>query len=386
MIIEPASLDIVTRDGVDGFTYTLMPGEHPEDDPVAEIDVDALGARLNGTDLDGDTEVNTTILQVSWTEDGVSKSGTFLLMETEPAEHPLWGSSADMSVFVLDGDHPPQFGTLAEWDAWIESVTVAEPTGDVAPGQFITFDDAGGTTFRAHLGTDGDDNLTGSGKRNFLDGGDGNDTLNGSNGRDRLFGGDGDDSLTGGAGNDWLDPGDNSFWDQVRAGTGRDTISLSSIEEGFVDIYHDDLDQGIVARIDGDANTAVIDKGSNGRTEIIDIAKPMYAGWNTNTGGLGLWGTDHDDRFFVNALDDGWMNLVGGAGNDVFFLEDSNDHIRLSYNLGATTGIRANLEKGVVYNDGQGGRDRIEGDVFEFRASDLDDRIIGSSGNDRFIT
>lgn len=54
----------------------------------------------------------------------------------------------------------------------------------------------------AIVGTDGNDNLSGSRKNDTLVGGAGNDTLNGGGGDDTLYGGTGADKMTGGSGND----------------------------------------------------------------------------------------------------------------------------------------------------------------------------------------
>lgn len=54
-------------------------------------------------------------------------------------------------------------------------------------------------------GNDGNDGIDGGNGNDYLLGGGGNDTINGNNGDDAIFGGEGDDNLDGGPGDDWID-------------------------------------------------------------------------------------------------------------------------------------------------------------------------------------
>jgi Ca2+-binding RTX toxin-like protein len=77
------------------------------------------------------------------------------------------------------------------------------------------------------LGGPGDDDLTGDGDANFIDGRDGNDTLHGRDGPDALVGGSGRDTLSAEAGDDSLDTLDGAV-DSSSCGAGHDSVVADS--------------------------------------------------------------------------------------------------------------------------------------------------------------
>ena len=222
-------------------------------------------------------------------------------------------------------------------------------------------------------------------------GGAGNDTIRGTDGIDRLGGGPGDDEIN---------PRDNPNYDHVYASTGNDRIIYTENENGWQGLFYSRswagptaLDEsGVTVTLDGAANRATIDKGSNGTDTLVDVAKPLAAGWMY--GGLAIYGTRGDDVFNLSLDHDQWMMARGEAGNDTFNLRslrwESNElpgaRIRVDYSS-SPGGIVIDLRAGRAANDGFGDVDTFtfnDGD-FEIQGSRYSDTILGSDGDDRFI-
>ena len=230
------------------------------------------------------------------------------------------------------------------------------------------------------------------GRVHHLVGGAGNDTIRGTNDIDLLEGGPGDDEIN---------PRDNPNWDNVYASVGNDRIVYTENENGWQGLYYSrswrsartELDEsGITVTLDGAANRATVDKGSNGTDTIVDVSKPLDAGWTT--GGLGLYGTKGDDVFNLTLDREQWMVVQGEAGNDTFNLEShrwvsdalQSATIRVDYSS-SPGGIEIDLRSGRASDDGFGDVDTFtfnDGD-FEIRGSNHTDTIRGSDGDDRFI-
>jgi Ca2+-binding RTX toxin-like protein len=245
-----------------------------------------------------------------------------------------------------------------------------------------------------HVGGNGNDVLShDSGAEpptsSLLVGNGGNDTLTGSDGDDLLYGGDGEDELNGGAGNDFLDVGDNvRGWDRVRAGTGNDTVDFGSMTsgQGYADLFHDDLNAGIVATLNGAANSLSINKGANGTTTVQNVQNPLTGD------GLGLNGTDHNDTFNVT-LQSGafaWTQIDGRDGVDSYNLNYGGGTIRINFR--GTEGAVVNTATGTVANDGHGNAESfsVSGDAgrmfgLEVRTGMHNDSVIGSNAHERFI-
>ncbi|MBE1282468.1 MAG: hypothetical protein GJ676_04075 [Rhodobacteraceae bacterium] len=391
-----ANLHLVTKNNVDSLSYTLDPlgNGQPGHERTVTFSVNALELRLNGEKIvingpDWDTRVMT----IGWTDAGnVARTSTLLLLESDGLiNDPVHGSVRYESIFVIDGHPLPNITTPAQFhnfdDNQITSAN-AVTSGPLGPNKVIDFVDFGMTKSNAKIGTAGNDNLVGTNAANVLEGLAGDDVLDGKGGNDRLSGGDGSDRLLGGNGADYLTTGDNQGSDYVLAGHGNDTVDMSGIVEGYVHLEHHDVASKIVVNIDGNANTGSISKGKKGTTTLIDVAAPMMAGYQFDTGGLGVMGTSRADTFNVTVNDAGWMQISGLKGNDKYVIGVSTGTIRLDLNRdNPTQGVVANLSTGVIANDGHGDRDKISGPgrINELRTTMHDDNVIGSNGNDRFI-
>lgn len=128
-------------------------------------------------------------------------------------------------------------------------------------------------------GTDGNDKLFGTAKRDVIHGGLGNDAIYGSGGDDVICGGDGDDQIAGQAGNDLLD-----------GGNGNDRVTFASAPAAvIVDLF---------------AKSA----SGEGSDTVVNMEN--------------ITGTRFDDQLTGN---DGPNNIVGLAGIDAFWGLKGND-------------------------------------------------------------
>lgn len=383
------TLELVVPDSVTTFSYTvnpLGPGEGPGDETI-EIDVNDLEVRLNG-DTSLPPLADPSIFEVEWTNASNQQQTTLaFVLEIKNFQHPTLGTVDADFIFVIGGAPLPTINSIAEWNAFdlsIDGITI--PGGNLAPGQdnpltaLFPVQSEDDTITGTHL----NDNIDGGAGNDTIRGLDGDDNLIGGAGRDKLFGGNGADLLFGGLGNDIINPGENGpgSLDHIEAGRGKDKVILSDIKTGYAQFGHYDITKRITVNIDGNANTATINKGTQGRTNIIDIKNPLTAD------GLGIIGTAKNDIFNINPGDTGWMQVRGGAGADTFNIAASTGTVRLDYRDSyATSGIHANFKKGKVANDGFGNTDTITGTghVNEIRATMMNDTIIGSDQNERFI-
>ncbi|MEP1963726.1 calcium-binding protein, partial [Tateyamaria sp.] len=207
-------------------------------------------------------------------------------------------------------------------------------------------------------------------------------TVLGSGEFDSLYGGIGNDSIVAGADNGGFEGSD------VEGTLGNDTIDFSNVSNTtfqFLD-FEDFVNGSVTFNVDAVANTGRI-TGAGFATTLVDPRRVMEAD------GLGLEGGELNDVFNIVNTDDGWFNLRGNEGNDVYNLEIGGGG-RISFNFGSTSdpifGLVADLSTGTVSNDGFGGQDTINvigGDGrLEIRATDNNDSIMGSDRNDSFIT
>ncbi|SMX31544.1 calcium-binding protein [Octadecabacter ascidiaceicola] len=218
------------------------------------------------------------------------------------------------------------------------------------------------------LGTDGDDNIDGGEGFDTLSGGEGNDTIEGGRGKDSVSGGSGYDTLSGGAWNDTLDGG--SGFDDLDGGDGNDILfgglGKDLLEgDGGNDVLHGgewidglfggDGDDTLV----GDVGDDILNGGdgidilSGGDGDDIGIGGD---GADTIFGGDGddlllgssfpsidpatfraiRDGSDLDefgrDAFLAVKGGDGYFDsLVGGNGDDFYYLTDEADEARGSH-------------------------------------------------------
>ena len=212
-------------------------------------------------------------------------------------------------------------------------------------------------------------------------GGPGNDTLRGTNGGDRLNGGDGDDVINPRSndyrvGDDYVDGSRGSDRIVYTDSTGSRAYQHLSYLWVY-DAHHDT--GGLTVTVDGVANRATVDKGSDGTDTIVDVANPL------RTGGFGFEGTSANDVFDLTIGSDQWMQVSGGPGNDRFNMRGDGGN-RISYAFPSPrNGIDVDLAARRANDDGFGDVDTFTGRVGEIRGTDLSDTIRGSNNDESFI-
>jgi Ca2+-binding RTX toxin-like protein len=335
---------------------------------------------LNGTQFGTGPglEPETSMLAVDWTLNGVPKQSTVLILFFENDPISGGGTLDGDYIFVLDGDPLPAIVSPDDWEAFEQSIdfdTLAVPTGAYGPQTDIPLSSLGGNKNQ-------NDKLVGTSDADMFESGAGNDVVRGLDGDDHLDGGAGKDKPFGGNGNDRFNPGDNTSYDDIIAGKGNDTVDFSDLSVGYAGLLHFDLNRRIVVDIDAGDNTGTINKGSNGTTTILDVKNPVEAG--NDIGGLGIFGTGKNDIFNVAfGAKGGWISLSGEAGDDTFNISTGGS-VRLDYRS-ASTGVKVNLTRGKTTEDGFGGTDTINGQVWEVRTSMQDDRVIGTDEHESVI-
>ncbi len=353
------SLSIVAPDSTTSFTYDIInyPGHTYEAGDFRDIDISAniYGFELDGTyyaetNDEGDFEV--AMGRINWTG-GV----TYVLSFFTP------DSDVDY-MFAIGGAALPTITTLAQFESFLGQIdfdtTGGVTSGAYGPGSTISFGGAPGVVVTENevvnqtiTGTTGDDTLQG---------GDGNDTINplsNSYGEDRIVGSGGDDSII---------------------------LSDTTLASWVVLDYSGFA--GVTFDMNGVTNTASVDKGNGDVDTITDINTPL----NWDSYGIGFYGTAGDDTFNVTMGADQWIDLRGGGGDNTFNL-DIQSLVRVSYHYdgisGPSTGIVANLNTGIVANNGYGGTDTINvtdsGGQLQLRGTDFADRITGSALAEDFI-
>lgn len=218
-------------------------------------------------------------------------------------------------------------------------------------------------------GDGGDDNLSGGYGNDRLDGGDGddylegglgNDVLSGGNRFDRLYGNEGNDTLLGQAGFDHLDGGAGD--DLLDGGSDLDPFSPSDwFDEDYVGFM--DAATGVTVNL----ATGVALDGQGGTDTLIDIE--------------GVYGTIYADSLIGgNPLNDDWEAFMGSPGGDTI---DGGSGFDIVYYFSQYRGIHADLELGEIYNP-YGDLDTVV-NIEAVSATDQNDRLFGSSGDDMFL-
>ncbi|MGI4850199.1 MAG: calcium-binding protein [Janthinobacterium lividum] len=180
----------------------------------------------------------------------------------------------------------------------------------------------GGTDDDMLYGEDGNDKLFGGAGNDTLYGGGGNDVIVGGAAINQealdagvpdnnfLYGGNGDDTLLGGGGQDYLDGGAGA--DEMEGGRGDDYYLVNSVNDSILEQQNEGFDTVVSS-----ANTIL---GAN--IEQLNLVE----GYRINGTGNRL-----DNRLFGNSQDnilDGvtgadWM--VGGLGNDTYYIDNAGD-------------------------------------------------------------
>ncbi|MEM0949465.1 MAG: Ig-like domain-containing protein, partial [Pseudomonadota bacterium] len=219
--------------------------------------------------------------------------------------------------------------------------------------------------------------------------------FNGNEGDDDLIGGLGDDTLRGGDGNDTLTPGDGRDFQFLRTGSGFDTVNLTGVTRGTVELWYGDLDNGIAATIDMSSGVGTVDKGDDGLDTLNDFDDPLI------NSALNIVGTPFDDEYAITLNDQSaYLYVRAGDGQDSFTLSGTG---AVELDLGQTAAnaepspeaanIDLRLSTGQILNDGFGNTETISnsGIALQFALSDLNDTaiagdegvlIVGRGGDD----
>ncbi|MEZ5715567.1 MAG: calcium-binding protein [Paracoccaceae bacterium] len=367
--------------GIHTNTSTMVAGTNP----ATGWEVIFTGTGLNANTLSG------TITGLEIQDD----TGNTVITFTDFA----WPASTMIAAFIalIENDNPvPLRNLLSQQEINIDGSGAVDAIDGYIDMDSVTSNvDFIGTAFADLFesgegddgiqGGGGNDTLMGAGGNDTLLGGNGDDLLQGGAGNDSIVGGNGDDQMEGGSGNDTIVSGANNGNEVIVAGSGTDSVLLTGITQGSLDyvlLGHWDLNAGVSVTVDGNANTASVDKGINGTTTITDIRNPMLAD------GVGIFGTNHADSFNVTVADGGWMQVNGGQGADSYVINASGGSIRLDFRNGdATNGIVVDLSTGTVSDDGYGNSETISGSgaVWELRGTYHADMMTGSANDESFI-
>ena len=282
---------------------------------------------------------------------------------------------------VLDGGAGLDAG---EWSDSIVGVEIDLSTGiclggTAAGDQLISIEGA--------IGSNHNDQISGDGGGNFLDGGRGADSLFGQGNDDELFGDQGADHLYGGSGNDTLAGGEDA--DTLDGGDGFDIADYRYSE---IRVYVDlDAEKYLGGDAIGDRLIGI--EGVTG-TDFNDWLASAVAGSRLE-GGLGsdyligrvgadvLLGGKGEDHLYGSSGND---MLEGGAGGDTL---DGGGNVDTASYAGSGAGVRITLADGVChFGDAEYDRlvsiENLVGSAFDdvMGGSAVDNRFDGGAGND----
>jgi Ca2+-binding RTX toxin-like protein len=217
----------------------------------------------------------------------------------------------------------------------------------------------------------GNDLLTGSLYRDYMNSGSGNDRVNGGGGNDEILGGDGNDSINGGNGDDILYGG--QFFNFGVTVDGNDTIRGDNGND----------------EINGGSGNNVIDGGAGIDSVILDLAtNSTNLSINLTTGNFNVGGNTVTSIERFGNLGEG---LTTGSGNDIVIGGAYRDSIRTGAGNDSVTAAEGadNVSAGGgndTINGGRG-RDAIYGDIGNdsINGDSGDDFLQGGDGNDVII-
>ena len=366
------------------FSYSIDPNNQDESFP--DIFLNVPSNRITFRDIDANESFNTNAFvlslgQLQWVDEaGAQQSTTILNAFYEDIS--FFSSLEDFDYIIeLGGDPLPEFSSQQDFQTFIDEsfleINSSVPL-EFAPDQEIPVNIIPDIFFTE------DDNVVLS-----------------NNSGSQVSTGQGNDTITGSFGDDIINPGGNEGgFDFIFGSQGNDTIIYS---DSLLDDYQGlqyrfaGFSEGITANINGVANTATIDKGSNGIDTIIDVQNPLFGGGQSSTGGLSVRGTDNDDVYNITNIDTPttfdtpdaqWISLVGYGGQDTYNINSGLVRIDLRDGF---EGVDVNLSQGTVFNDGFGFQEEINtsgnGAVWEISAgrNSNDDTLIGSSNDESFI-
>ncbi len=338
----PVTLEIVMPSGQSTFSYSIIE-QLPFDLPWVDININANSVRFTGPgipqnfDFAGD-DSESYLGRVS-----TNQGNNFVALTID---NQIPGGEVS-GIFFIGGNVPSIPTDLAQAQALENSITgLGAATGSLGPNRSIDLNSLANTTVQS--------------------------------GPNLIAGTDGNDFLVGTPQDDLITTGDNTAGDIVVASGGNDTIDMSDITAdpgGFVEIDYSGLAAGnpISAVINGITNVGTVGKGALGTDTLVDVEKPMIAGWTS--GGFSILGTPGNDSFEVTVASQQWASIQPGDGVDDIVIH-GNGLVRLDMRGG--NGIDVNLEDRNIADDGFGNQELIRGSgrVWE---------VYGSEGNDVFV-
>ena len=340
--VDAVTMDasISLRGNASLLPYQLL-GASPDGDLEVDIGGFPTGTLIVGGQVFEGVEPIENMLQgITWTAANGPQNTTMAVVTHEPGGP---GTSAAI-IFAVGGTALPEIANVAEFQAFFAGVTYfGAPLHTVGPGSTIDLSAMPGVTAQ----------------------------------QDDYFRVENDPFET------FALPG----------GLGSDTIDFTDVVDTYTALDYAGLAGPITVTIDAENETGSVVKAGVGTDSFIALGDGLEAGWNTTTGGLSFVGTNAGDTFTA-ALDEEWVEFVGGGGNDIYNLDlTAPGIVRLSFDRyngqNATSGISVNLLTGSVADDGFGGADQINAIAgsgrLEINATALTDTITGSDARERFI-
>ena len=237
-------------------------------------------------------------------------------------------------------------------------------------------------------GQGGDDSINGEGGNDIIYGGDGNDRLEGSSGNDILYGGEGRDTLVGGSGENILygESGDDSLYgdngnDILIGGAGNDRLEGSNGDDTYIFNKGDGQDT-----IQDFGGTDTIEFGEG--ISLSDLIVRRTGFYSTDMT-ISIRGTNDGieilDVFTISAIPDEYKveKFKFHDGTTLSF----DEFWKQTYFQGTEGNdvLRGNNEDNTLY--GNGGDDRLEGgegnDTYVFGKGDGNDTISDTSGENK---
>ncbi len=342
VVVDAVTMDasISLRGNASLLPYQLL-GASPDGDLEVDIGGFPTGTLIVGGQVFEGVEPIENMLQgITWTAANGPQNTTMAVVTHEPGGP----GTSEAIIFAVGGTALPEIASVAEFQAFFAGVTYfGAPLHTVGPGSTIDLSAIPGVTAQ----------------------------------QDDYFRVENDPFET------FALPG----------GLGSDTIDFTDVVDTYTALDYAGLAGPITVTIDAENETGSVVKAGVGTDSFIALGDGLEAGWNTTTGGLSFVGTNAGDTFTA-ALDEEWVEFVGGGGNDIYTLDLTDPGIvRLSFDRyngqNATSGISVNLLTGSVADDGFGGADQINAIAgsgrLEINATALTDTIIGSDARERFI-
>lgn len=342
VVVDAVTMDasISLRGNASLLPYQLL-GASPDGDLEVDIGGFPTGTLIVGGQVFEGVEPIENMLQgITWAAANGPQNTTMAVVTHEPGGP----GTSEAIIFAVGGTALPEIASVAEFQAFFAGVTYfGAPLHTVGPGSTIDLSAIPGVTAQ----------------------------------QDDYFRVENDPFET------FALPG----------GQGSDTIDFTDVVDTYTVLDYAGLAGPITVTIDAENETGSVVKAGVGTDSFIALGDGLEAGWNTTTGGLSFVGTNAGDTFTA-ALDEEWVEFVGGGGNDIYTLDLTDPGIvRLSFDRyngqNATSGISVNLLTGSVADDGFGGADQINAIAgsgrLEINATALTDTIIGSDARERFI-